>query len=485
MSDFDYLLHRDIKQGKQFDKLIPKTNCKATFLGKGMTDFSVNEMAEMVKKYASQMEKIAQVLNNGSLQQVCTSIHNWCYNHFQYKADNEVQYLRSPSCSWHSRYEGIDCKSYSIIASCILTNLGITHYIRRIKQPTLMPDRWTHVYVVVPIDQETGRLNYGYYVIDGTIATQAEPLFTDKSDLLMNMKHYGLNGAATGLNGTSVTLNDIKGLFSGQWNLSCINGSLNMNHFNQTIANVVPAYDDMFYAVNQSVRYGDSDLIPNINKLFRISLQIKSHSELKAGGNWSSSCSRAAVNAYKDLGQYYYNIVYTGFMQWLKHYFDVTTSTQSAPNNTFEIPVSFGVDSDIAQVQPIIVTHIKPKATTTDVKQFILTPYMANKDNISNFSLTKFLQGITQVAASFKDENPGQSPNIPGNNIDPSTGVPYNNSNKIVTAGAGIGGFVLFAAGAAILFSEMKDKPAKQAVATRPKTAATKSTTRKKSTSNK
>ncbi|MFL9839079.1 hypothetical protein ABS768_16345 [Flavobacterium sp. ST-75] len=48
MSNFDILLYREIKNGKHYDTLIPKTTCKSTYLGDGMTDFSVQEMASMV-----------------------------------------------------------------------------------------------------------------------------------------------------------------------------------------------------------------------------------------------------------------------------------------------------------------------------------------------------------------------------------------------------------------------------------------------------
>jgi hypothetical protein len=117
------------------------------------------------------------------------------YNHFQYKADDEDQLLRSPACSWYDRYNGIDCKSYSILASSILLELGINHYIRKIKQPTFAPDEFTHVYVVVPKDQKTNDLNKGYYIIDGTVTGNYEPEYIETKDEYMNgLQHYSLNG---------------------------------------------------------------------------------------------------------------------------------------------------------------------------------------------------------------------------------------------------------------------------------------------------
>lgn len=366
MSDIDLLLYRPIKNGKQYDKLIPKTTCKPTVLGKGMTDFSVSEMAKIVKKYFLQLSKIAPLLRNGSLQQTCNAIHKWTYDHFQYKADKETQFLRSPSCSWHVRYEGIDCKSYSILASSILVNLGIAHYIRRIKQPGFYPELWTHVYVIVPKDQKTGKLSSGYYTIDGTVATQDESIYTDKSDLFMGMQHIGLNGARrSGYSnpGLGLSIAEVKGWFAGGWKPSCIGGSLDAQDFNEATAIIVPAFDDMFYNVNQALRYGDG-LIEKINKLIRVAHQLKDHSSRKASGNWKSACSRDSVNGYKDLCAYYYNIVNGPFMEWLKYYYNVTTGSQTIPNNTFEYTFAYDKNSDVANIQVPTVTALSPKATT-------------------------------------------------------------------------------------------------------------------------
>src|SRR5690606_37581779 len=152
-----------------------------------------------------------------------------------------------------------------------------------------------------------------------------------------------------------------------------------------------------------------------------------------------------------------------GFQQWLRYYFDISTTTDSVPNNTFDIPISFDVLSDITQVQPLKVIKLTPKANTTEVKQFVVTEYISANHSQESFDLGQFLQGITSVVASFTNNIPGNNNDNPGNNVDPSTGVPYNQGNNVMKAGvgSGIAGFLIFSAGAAILFSEMKDKPAK------------------------
>jgi hypothetical protein len=323
MSDFDFLLHRVLRDGKQYDKLIPKTKCDGVALGEGMTDFTVTEMAIMVDQYYSQTEKIAPLLKKRSLQQTCNAIHEFAYWHFQYKADEEVQYLRSPACSWYSRHTGIDCKSYSIVASCILINLGINHYIRRIKQPGFAPELWTHVYIVVPADQKTGSIAPGYYVIDGTIATNVEPIYSEKSDQYMSMKHIGLNAPAQqGLSGFSLSF--FKNMFSSGWSPSCIGGTYDSKNFDTTLAKFVPWFDDIFYQINQAIRENSPSVMQLVNTMLTNAQQIQQHSYWTSQKNWDSSCSKGATKAYAQLGQYYYDIAMKAFLPWLEMYFTIT-----------------------------------------------------------------------------------------------------------------------------------------------------------------
>jgi hypothetical protein len=196
--DINQQLFRNIKSGSQYDNLIPKTTCQPTQVGKGMTDFSVDKMVEVVKKYGFQAKKVAEKLQSSSLEKTCENFHQFIYWHFAYKADVDDQLLRSFACSWFDRKNGIDCKSYSIAASSLLSSLGIKHYIRKIKQPGYAPTEWTHVYVVVPKDQKTGSLyTQGYYTIDGTLAEfDREPKYNLKKDKEM-MNHVMLNGVAS------------------------------------------------------------------------------------------------------------------------------------------------------------------------------------------------------------------------------------------------------------------------------------------------
>ncbi|MBE7646245.1 hypothetical protein F7644_09620 [Tenacibaculum finnmarkense genomovar ulcerans] len=188
-------LYRNIKSGQQYAHLMPYSNCSSTKLTTGDTKAAIDNMAIWSKKYQNHTKNIAVTFAGKSTKETAISIHSFLYHHFQYKIDGLNQELRSPACSWASRQNGIDCKSYSIFASTILLNLGIHHFLRRIKQSATAG--YSHVYVIVPKNQKNPKnLKLGYYTIDGTLAGIKEPDFYQKSDVFMSAKinNYGLAG---------------------------------------------------------------------------------------------------------------------------------------------------------------------------------------------------------------------------------------------------------------------------------------------------
>lgn len=193
-------LYREVRSDYPSD-IFPKAACKRTNLGDGDTFFSVEQIVIAIDTYYTQCQKIAKLLKGNTLQATCKNIHQFLYHHFQYKADSEVQQLRSPACSWAQRFIGIDCKSYTILAGSIIKALGYNSYVRQIKQPySTYPDQYTHVYLVVPTSQKDNDLRKGYYVIDGTVPTTKEALYSEKADEIVTaMKHIGLNGAQNAL----------------------------------------------------------------------------------------------------------------------------------------------------------------------------------------------------------------------------------------------------------------------------------------------
>jgi len=196
-SALNITLQRPILNGDIYNALFSFSKCTPTFLGNGDTEFTINKMKEWVLKTQKQLDtkKVQQLFGKPSQQATITNVHSFLFNHFQYNADGYNQNLRSPNCAWQERHQGIDCKSYSIIASILLLKNNIVHYIRRITQPHFNPTQYTHVYVIVPFDQVNADLSKGYYTIDGTLPTMHEPAHIKTDDILMNkMPHYALNG---------------------------------------------------------------------------------------------------------------------------------------------------------------------------------------------------------------------------------------------------------------------------------------------------
>lgn len=190
------VLKRNLKEGKEYDKLIPRVKCGRTNLGEGDTFNTVDWMKDWIEKYSFQTTKISAKLKGRSLEETVNNIYRFLYDHVQYTADGALQQLRSPACTWAQRKEGVDCKSYSVFASSILSNMGINHFIRQVRQPYFFPDEFTHVYVVVPKDQDvkTYSENAPTFVLDATKHQNTEGSYIEKVDLHMTkLKHIGLN----------------------------------------------------------------------------------------------------------------------------------------------------------------------------------------------------------------------------------------------------------------------------------------------------
>jgi len=164
---------RSIKNGDQFNKVIPTPENRKVFLGSGDTFTSLQQMRKVIFKTLNETEQLAKQLNGKTIADTVKNIKDFIYWHIQYLQDETEQLLHSPAHTWSNRKTGVDCKSYSIFASSILTNLGIANNLRQIKQVSYNPEYWSHVYVVLPNNN---------LIIDGTVNYDHEPLFADKYD---------------------------------------------------------------------------------------------------------------------------------------------------------------------------------------------------------------------------------------------------------------------------------------------------------------
>ncbi|WP_299833757.1 hypothetical protein [uncultured Tenacibaculum sp.] len=188
------VLYRSIKKGDKFDKLMPFSDCSSTKIASGNTKVAIDSMALWAKKYQHHTKRLSEKeFSHLSLSKLCKKLHGFLYSHLQYKIDEYDQLLRSPACAWATRAEGLDCKSYSIFASCVLQNCGVSHYLRRVI--INQGEGYRHVYVIVPKNQHTYDLKDGYYTIDGTLKTFQEQDIYKADDVFMSVKSVGLSGA--------------------------------------------------------------------------------------------------------------------------------------------------------------------------------------------------------------------------------------------------------------------------------------------------
>lgn len=498
--DFDNALYRPIANGKEFNKLIPKPNGNKTEIGSGDTDFSIKKMKEMVQKYSSQMSSVASKIQTRSLTESIANVKDFIYNHFQYKADQEDQLLRSPSYAWHiDRYSGIDCKSYSILASCLLTEMGILHYIRKIKQPMFAPTEWTHVYVVVPVDQKTGDLQNGYYTVDGTLEEDYEPAFVDKIDLFMSLKHYSLNAPHTKKHQTlkgGVSLDDLfnagslltnfNSIFSNFWQkLGCTtifglnNHMVNPRDFDRVNPKIANYFETLLSTINENSHSGNLiELENNINQYLGMSNIAKQCYYFKTADGFDR-CSRAGLYAFEQTC-FIYQYIGQALKIWMNANYNVKIDTTATTYTKASLPLSIFEYSDCDSNLTAVVSDMTLTEKGTEIKAFEITSYLKNNLppfysggevlNVDKYPInaTQFLNSLGKSIVSFDTANTQVNPsNNAGNPSNTGNNPSLNNDNVATpgttTAGGGIGGLFLGLTALGLIIygvKNIKDKPA-------------------------
>ncbi|HRJ29907.1 MAG TPA: hypothetical protein PLV21_06570 [Cyclobacteriaceae bacterium] len=145
---------RRLKDGREFDHLFPPAGDKDTTIKKSA---DVEDTLKLIRKALPQTlwqtEKIAKVLKGRTLEETCSNIWHFVYQHIQYKRDEEgVEQVRSPRRAWSDRKTGVDCDCYTVFILSILRSLNIPCLARITKYPKRYPEvpRWQHVYPIVP-----------------------------------------------------------------------------------------------------------------------------------------------------------------------------------------------------------------------------------------------------------------------------------------------------------------------------------------------
>lgn len=438
--DFDNMLYRPVANGKEFANLIPKSTCKMKVSGKGDTSFSMQEIKEMAIEYSWQMSKIAKELQASSLTETVENVKDFIYWHFQYKADKEDQLMRSPSCSWHQRYDGIDCKSYSILASAIFLEMGIYHYIRRIKQPAYEPTEWTHVYVIVPVDQETGGLQNGYYAVDGTLFEDDEPLFVEKNDLFMGLQHYRLNapaeknipinGVFDDIDSDSISLSSITDAINNIGNvgdfIKCLgNQAFTDNEYQASVKKIHEYFNNLIAKINSSVVNNDDETFANAIQEFKGNSKVfVKGGEATLADGWRNSCTKDRIRSQIKVLTFYRDTVGAFIDGWLSDNFtkDNTKSGQPREYNNVDTFKRFGI-AFINYGSPKFTEqkyYYDPKAKS--IPKLEITPYVVEAGKKGSLNILEALGTLATILVKFNG-NGQQEPTNP-NNPNPNNDTP-------------------------------------------------------------
>ena len=443
---------RVIKKGSEFEKYF-KPFCNTTFLGYGNTDLSIKIMAKWVKKYKHQTKQLALDHFAGyNLLDTVNKIYQFAHDHFQYKLDGADQQIRSPYCAWLDRYNGIDCKSYSVIVGTILDNLGINYYFKKTKQPGYSPDQFTHVYVSIPKNQKTNSLE-DYYIIDATIHNNIELPYLEAKTKLMSskgLKHYGLGRPALGYPNPFNQLDNPYSVPAPNFGLAGYNGLAgNQNIFNDALGffedlsfdnlfgsidcwggtafdgnilqDLIPKIVDYFLSkidiYNQAIANQDWQ---NIHKIVseiyaRKDLMVRTYHAKQASKDWNS-CSNSSFNF---VSNFLINKIQNVLIKALHaHNVEFFTGPHPTPNQfTFKQPAHSGdmfdgvklwgtaIPNQVETEVHSYTTIQKPKKE--QIPQFIITPEIENALNSdvnnSNFSVENFLTTLVNTAMPIYD----------------------------------------------------------------------------------
>lgn len=184
---------REIRDGLQYDPLFPSVSGKwVTVKKKADLEDTVNLMKKVLWSTLADTKQIAKKLKRESVRETCRRIWNWCYNHIQYKQDEDgKEQIRRPARSWWDRKSGVDCDCYSVLIGSILTNLGIP-FLWRLTRYT--QQNYEHVYPIALADNRT-------IIMDCVIDKfDTEVPYTEKKDIKMELQY---------LNGIEVNLNEL------------------------------------------------------------------------------------------------------------------------------------------------------------------------------------------------------------------------------------------------------------------------------------
>lgn len=196
-----------VRSGKEYDHLFPRAMLTSITKKQGATVAdTIKFIPTVVRDTLFHTEKIAKILKGNTVQETCSNIWHFVYDHIAYKKDEDgKEQVRSPARAWHDRgnIQGVDCDCYSVFISSILSNLKIRHILRITKYKE---DRFQHIYPIVP-------LNDGSYITIDCVVREFdyEEPYSEKKDTNMDLEY--LNGVSDTSNYKNIDTLDLVGIF--------------------------------------------------------------------------------------------------------------------------------------------------------------------------------------------------------------------------------------------------------------------------------
>ena len=178
---------RHINSGAEYNHLFPKPQGEEIEIKRDAdVSATVAFIPQVVLETLSDTTKISKLLKGDTLDETCSNIWHFVYNHIQYAKDKDgVEQIRRPARAWYDRTRGVDCDCYTVFISSILANLEIPHTYRITKYKNR--SYFQHIYPIVPTS------NGNYITIDCVVNEyNYEEPYTEKKDTAMKL-HY-LNG---------------------------------------------------------------------------------------------------------------------------------------------------------------------------------------------------------------------------------------------------------------------------------------------------
>jgi hypothetical protein len=143
---------RNIKSGKQYDHLFPKSKMEVTVIKRqAKLEDTVKFLPVAIEKTLDQTEKIAQQLASEletfTLFNMCKRVWDWSYDHIQYRKDEpQKEQIQSPQYTW-AVHAG-DCDDFTVMIVSILSHVEGLRIALRISMYT-EENGYQHIYPVV------------------------------------------------------------------------------------------------------------------------------------------------------------------------------------------------------------------------------------------------------------------------------------------------------------------------------------------------